>query len=66
MRTDINSLSNANDNLKNYMMSTAARRGDVKELMDVIKIWEDEILDVVSEKITVNLPDTLKIMIKKK
>ena len=42
MRTDINSLSNANNNLKNYMMSTAARRGDVKELMDVIKIWEDE------------------------
>ena len=42
MREDINSLSSANDNLKNYMMRTAASKGDVKELMDVIKIWEDE------------------------
>jgi outer membrane murein-binding lipoprotein Lpp len=42
MRTDINSLSRANVNLKDYMMRTAASKGDVKELMNVIQIWEDE------------------------
>jgi len=42
MRGDINTLSRNNVNLKEYMMKSAASKGDVKELMDVIKIWEDE------------------------
>jgi hypothetical protein len=42
MSQDMSNMRKSDQNLKEYMMSTAARRGDVRELMDVIKIWEDE------------------------
>ena len=38
----VEELTRSNLNLKDYMMRNAASKGDVKELMDVIKIWEVE------------------------
>ena len=38
----VNELTKANINLKDYMMRNAASKGDVKELMEVIRIWEIE------------------------
>lgn len=42
MSLDINDLSRTNTNLKDYMMKSAASKGDVKDLMDIMKIWENE------------------------
>jgi hypothetical protein len=41
-RNRVDELSRSNVNLKDYMMKNAASKGDVKELVDVIKIWDDE------------------------
>ena len=41
-RVKVDELNKSNLNLKDYMMRNAASKGDVKELMDVIKIWEVE------------------------
>ena len=35
-------ISSSNTNLKDYMMKSAASKGDVKELMEIIKIWDGE------------------------
>jgi regulator of replication initiation timing len=56
MSGDLALISTTNTNLKDYMMKSAASKGDVKELMEVIKIWDGEKKNSGNDMLEIALP----------